>query len=200
MSNSIGKYLIVGLGNPGAKYAQNRHNIGFMVISSFLKSHSIEINEIKYGWGALTNSAIFLMPDTFMNNSGKAVKHYFMRIQNDGERLCVIQDDMDIEPGRVILKFDGGDNGHNGIRSINSSIGTNKYYRLRIGVGRPPEGIDPADYLLSDFQKDEMDVIENGIQKAQEAIDIILRDGFVKAMNQINRKNNKSKKEENIND
>ncbi len=194
------RYLFVGLGNPGERYSGNRHNAGYMVLSEFMRIADIGIGRIKYGTGAETSSAIFLMPDTFMNNSGKAVKHYLPKVGNNPERLCVIQDDMDIETGRVILKFDGGDNGHNGIKSINNLTGTNQYYRLRIGVGRPPEGVDPADYLLSDFHPEERDIIRDSIKKAAEGIDIILKEGFVKAMNKINRTKNQSKKEERIND
>ncbi len=194
------KYLFVGLGNPGDRYIHHRHNIGYMVLSEFLKTRDIEIVKMKYGVGAETPSAIFLMPDTYMNNSGKSVKHYLPKVQNNPDRLCVIQDDMDLEFGRMILKFDGGDNGHNGIKSINDYIGTNKYYRIRVGVGRPPSGIDPADYLLSDFGLEERDAIKDAIKRAVEGIDMILRDGFIKAMNKINRTKNQSKKEEKIND
>ncbi|MCX7944821.1 MAG: aminoacyl-tRNA hydrolase [Deltaproteobacteria bacterium] len=193
------KYLIIGLGNPGRDYLHNRHNVGYMVINEYLKSTGIKISKMKYGFGVETPRAIFLMPDTFMNNSGTAVKHYLAKIGGDSNKLCVVQDDMDIELGRVILKFNGGDNGHNGIKSINNSIRTNKYYRIRIGVGRPPEGMEPADYLLSDFLPNELEAIKNGIKKASDGLDIIIKDGFIKAMNQINKTKRQNKKEENIN-
>lgn len=195
------KYLIIGLGNPGERYTNNRHNIGFMVISNYLTSAKIKMVDMRYGRGAETDDAIFLMPNTYMNHSGEAVKYYISKkMNNDTSRVCVIQDDMDIEIGRVLLKFNGGDNGHNGIRSINNLTGTNQYYRLRIGVGRPPEGVDPADYLLSDFLLEEWEIIKDSIKKAMEGINIILKDGFVKAMNKINRTKTQSKKEERIND
>jgi PTH1 family peptidyl-tRNA hydrolase len=194
------KYLFVGLGNPGERYSRNRHNVGYMVLESFLKSSRIGIEEMKYGTGANTDRAIFLMPDTYMNNSGKAVRHYLGKVGMDSSNLCVVQDDMDLDLGRLLLKFDGGDNGHNGIKSINSSIGTNEYYRLRIGVGRPPEGVDPADFLLSDFLSSERSVINEAIDNAASGIETILKEGFIKAMNKINRSKQKSKKEEEIND
>jgi len=165
-----------------------------------LKSSRIGIEEMKYGTGANTDRAIFIMPDTYMNNSGKAVRHYLGKVGMDSSNLCVVQDDMDLDLGRLLLKFDGGDNGHNGIKSINSSIGTNEYYRLRIGVGRPPEGVDPADFLLSDFLSSERSVINEAIDNAASGIETILKEGFIKAMNKINRSKQKSKKEEEIND
>jgi len=194
------KYLFVGLGNPGEKYSRNRHNIGYMVLTNFLKSAGVSLREMKFGLGAEWDNAIFLMPDTYMNNSGKAVKHYLSKIGMRTLNLCVVQDDMDLELGRVLLKFDGGDNGHNGVRSINASIGSNEYYRLRIGVGRPPEGVDPADYLLSDFLQEEKEVIDMAISRASEGIDIILKEGFIRAMNKINRSKQTNKKEEEVND
>ncbi|MGB9599181.1 MAG: aminoacyl-tRNA hydrolase, partial [Myxococcota bacterium] len=194
------KYLFVGLGNPGVKYSKNRHNVGYMVITEYINSSKLEIREMKFGAGCETSSAIFIMPDTYMNNSGRAVRHYLWKVGMNPSNICVIQDDMDIERGRVLLKFNGGDNGHNGIRSINTLIGSNKYYRLRIGVGRPYEGVDPADYLLSDFSPEEMDIIREAIGRAADGIDIIIKDGFIKAMNKINRTKNPSKKEEEIND
>ncbi len=200
MASSNSKYLFVGLGNPGSKYSRNRHNIGFMVLERFLFDGKYEISDMKHGRGVITDSAIFLMPDTYMNNSGRAVRHYLGKIGMNVSNICVIQDDMDLNTGRVLLKFDGGDNGHNGIRSINDNIGSQDYYRLRIGVGRPPEGIDPAQYLLSDFSKEEMDIIEEAVLHASEGLGIILKDGFIKAMNRINRVKNKNMKEEKIND
>jgi PTH1 family peptidyl-tRNA hydrolase len=200
MSGSNQKYLFVGLGNPGIKYSRNRHNIGFMVIQEYINSCNLEIRDMKFGMGCETPSAIFIMPDTYMNNSGKAVKHYLGKVKMDPSNVCVIQDDMDLEKGRVLLKFNGGDNGHNGIKSINEHIGSKDYYRLRVGVGRPFEGVDPADYLLSDFSPEETEVIKGAIQRAAEGIDMIIKDGFIKAMNKINRTKNQIKKEEKIND
>ncbi len=178
----------------------NRHNAGFMVLSEYFKTAKIEIKQMKYGYGAETSEAIFLMPDTYMNNSGIAVRHYLSKIGNNPSNICVIQDDMDIEIGRLLLRFNGGDNGHNGIKSINNSIGTDQYYRFRIGVGRPPEDLDPADYLLSDFYGKEREIVWEAILRASSGVEIILRDGFVKAMNKINKTKNQSKKEEQIND
>lgn len=171
-----------------------------MVIQEYINSYNLEVKDMKFGMGCETDSAIFLMPDTYMNNSGKAVRHYLGKVKMDPSNVCVIQDDMDIEKGRVLLKFDGGDNGHNGIRSINTLIGSKDYYRLRVGVGRPIDGIDPADYLLSDFASEEMEIIKGAVQKAAEGINMIIKDGFIKAMNKINRTKNQTKKEEEIND
>lgn len=200
MAGSHSKYLIIGLGNPGPKYSGNRHNIGYMVLKRFLIDNGYEIKDMKFGRGVDTASAIFLMPDTYMNNSGKAVRHYLGKIGMNISNMCVVQDDMDLETGRIILKFDGGDNGHNGIRSINNLIGSREYFRLRVGVGRPPLEIEPVDYLLSDFSAEELGSIEKAILEASFGIGLILQDGFIKAMNTINRGKNKKKKEEEIND
>lgn len=200
MAGYHSKYLFVGLGNPGPRYSRNRHNIGYMVLNRFLIDNGYEIEDIKFGKGVDTASAIFLMPDTYMNNSGSAVRHYLGKIGMNVSNMCVVQDDMDLETGRVILKFDGGDNGHNGVRSINNSIGSREYFRLRVGIGRPPQGIDPVDYLLSDFSLKELGSIEKAILEASFGVGLILRSGFIKAMNTINKRRNKSKKEEEIND
>lgn len=164
-------WLVVGLGNPGPKYAGNRHNIGAMVIADLAdaagapaKQHKARawVSEIRLGTlpgGAPGPRAILAQPMTYMNVSGGPVAALVKFFKVPLEQLIVVHDELDIDFGAIKLKRGGGEGGHNGLRSISQSLGTKDYLRVRLGVGRPPGRQDPAAYVLSDFPaRDRVDV------------------------------------------
>jgi PTH1 family peptidyl-tRNA hydrolase len=164
-------WLIVGLGNPGPKYARNRHNIGAMVIADLAqqarasaKEHKARawVSEIRLGTlpgGAPGPRAILAQPMTYMNVSGGPVVALARFYKVPLEQIIVIHDELDIDFGVVRLKRGGGEGGHNGLRSISQSLGTKDYLRVRLGIGRPPGRQDPADYVLADFpSRDKVEV------------------------------------------
>lgn len=163
--------LIVGLGNPGAEYALTRHNLGFWAIDRMARAHRISIDGSKChavtGGGSLRGWRFMLAkPQTFMNLSGKAVRALLAGEGLEPKDLLVIHDDMDIELGRVKFKKSGGDAGHNGVGSIIHSLGTDAFSRLRIGLGRPPDGVSGADWVLESFLDHELETVEPGVDEA----------------------------------
>lgn len=172
-------WLLVGLGNPGLKYEFNRHNIGFMVIDALAKRENIDVKRIQenaaVGRGRLFDKKILLAkPMTFMNVSGESVGKLSRFYRIPSQRILVVYDDLDTPSGKVKLRQSGGHGGHNGMRSISSHLlNTKDFPRLKIGIGRPPEGMAVARYVLQDFSRDEMEM-EGGMEKAiEEAIQMI---------------------------
>jgi len=183
--------LIVGLGNPGLAYRHNRHNVGFMVADALAEKLEIPLKRVKFkaqiGNGKLEDIPIIIAkPLTFMNNSGEAVAplvHYF---KVPLERLLVIHDDMDLPLGTLRMRPSGGSAGHNGMLSIFDKLGTNAIPRLRVGIGRPPGRMDPADYVLQDFPKSDEELLKMVIAQACEAALAFITTGLEKAMNTYN--------------
>ena len=152
--------ILACLGNPGKKYAYNRHNVGFKVGSHLSKVFNIKINQRQFsslsGKGRIEDTDILiLLPQTYMNNSGIAVQGALSYYREAAENLIVIYDEIELPFGEVNVKFSGGHKGHNGLRAIIQSIKTPDFYRLRIGIGRPQSDIRIADYVLSDFSPEE---------------------------------------------
>ena len=150
------RWLILGLGNPGPEYAGNRHNVGAMCCDAIAASIGTSLKRDKSralaGTGRLAGSPVVVAkPITFMNLSGgpAAALRPFYKIPED--RIVVIHDELDLPFGTIRLKLGGGDNGHNGLRSVTGSLGTRDYHRVRVGIGRPPGRMDPADFVLRDF-------------------------------------------------
>jgi peptidyl-tRNA hydrolase, PTH1 family len=157
---SDGRWLIAGLGNPGPQYAGNRHNVGFMCCDVLAAEARIGLKRARAramaGSGSLAGVPVVVAkPITFMNLSGGPVAALCSFYKIPPSRIVVIHDELDLPFGAVRLKLGGGDNGHNGLRSITSALGTRDYYRIRIGIGRPPGRMDPADYVLRDFTRSE---------------------------------------------
>ena len=183
--------LIVGLGNPGLAYRHNRHNIGFMVADVLAQKLEIPLKRVKFkaqiGNGKVEGIPVIIAkPLTYMNNSGEAVAplvHYF---KVPLERLLVIHDDMDLPLGTLRMRPSGGSPGHNGMLSIFDTFGTNAIPRLRVGIGRPPGRMDPADYVLQDFPKNEEELPNLVIAQACEAVLAFITTGLEKAMNTYN--------------
>ncbi|MCL6473144.1 MAG: aminoacyl-tRNA hydrolase [Firmicutes bacterium] len=186
-------YLVVGLGNPGAEYESTRHNVGFMVIEHIAQAHRVKLgtksHAARWGQGELAGKTVILAePMTYMNESGVAVKSLLKDKGIPVDHLIVVYDDLDLEPGRIRVRANGGSGGHKGIKSIISQIGTEQFIRVRVGIGRPPGRQDPADYVLSPFTKNQREEINFAIAKASDAVEYIIANGVTLAMNEFNRK------------
>ena len=186
-------YLIVGLGNPGEKYAHTRHNAGFDVVDAI--AEEIGVRYWKTECGALTGKGSFrgidvvlAKPQSFMNTSGGPVKQLMSAHKIDPEHLIVIHDELDIDPGTVRVKFGGGHAGHNGLRSICDKTGTRDWFRMRIGVGRPPGRMDVADYVLSLPKKEAADAFKHAVARGAEATLYLVQNGLEKTQQQYNGK------------
>ena len=162
--------LIVGLGNPGEKYKLNRHNIGYMIVDYLIDKFNASKVSSKFK-GELFKSGDFLLlkPTTYMNSAGESVKLVkdFYKIEN--EDIIVIHDDIDLKPGVLKFKRGGGSGGHNGLKSIDNLIG-NDYYRVRVGVGRPEKKEEVINYVLGDFEKEELECLKNRFSLIKNAI------------------------------
>ena len=183
--------LIVGLGNPGLAYRHNRHNVGFMVADALAEKLEIPLKRVKFkaqiGNGKLEDIPIIIAkPLTFMNKSGEAVAPLVRYFKVPLERLLVIHDDMDLPLGTLRMRPSGGSAGHNGMLSIFDKLGTNAIPRLRVGIGRPPGRMDPADYVLQDFSRSEEELLNMVITQACEAALAFITTGLEKAMNTYN--------------
>ncbi|XRQ11688.1 aminoacyl-tRNA hydrolase [Actinomadura welshii] len=183
-------WLVVGLGNPGPSYARNRHNAGFMVLNVLasraggkFKSHRARADVLE---GRLAGArAVLAKPRSYMNVSGGPVKALCDFYKVPPERLIVVHDELDIPFGAVRLKQGGGDNGHNGLRSVTKSLGTRDYLRVRFGVGRPPGRMDPAAFVLKDFSATERKDLGLEVDRAADAAEALIADGLAAAQNEF---------------
>jgi len=182
--------LVVGLGNPGRRYGRTLHNAGFLAMDLLARSLGVRFQsegEIECGTGDAEGVAVLLArPRTYMNQSGLAVAPLYREFSESPEGLIVLHDDLDLPPGQVRLKRGGGTGGHNGLRSLQVELGTSAFLRVRIGIGRPPAGVDPADFVLSPPPPETRDPFLDGVAAAGEAVRDILRNGFDKAMTRWN--------------
>lgn len=192
-------WMIVGLGNPGSKYAFNRHNIGFMLIDALAQAlnHSVWKTQekalvTKVEWNQ--NSTYLIKPQTFMNRSGESVIPLLNYYKVDTNKLCVIQDDIDQPFGQIKLQHNRGHGGHNGVRHISEQLGHSNYTRLKLGVGRPhhPE-MNVADWVLQNFSKEEMDQIPLLLQSGADAISSLMTKGYQRASTEFNGTNTSKK-------
>lgn len=187
--------ILAGLGNPGVQFKGSRHNIGFSVLDRLAQTHRISFSTSTkrlsglYGIGAIESRDVILFkPMTFMNRSGEAILKATRFFQAGLEDLVVIHDDLDLPFGRLRFKLRGGDGGHLGIRSTIESLGANAFMRLRVGVGRPPKGMEPATYVLSPFNLSEQLCLNLILNQAAEALEVMLRNGVQCAMNRFQKK------------
>jgi PTH1 family peptidyl-tRNA hydrolase len=185
--------LVVGLGNPGPEYARTRHNVGFLVADRLALALRAEFNLRKFASelaeGRAGGERVWIMkPQTYMNHSGESVGSALHFWKLGLEDLVVIHDDLELEPFRVQLKVGGGHGGHNGLKSVNAHVGGPDYARVRVGVGRPPPRMDPADYVLGRFAKADEAPLEECLVRATEAARLVTELGAAKAMNQVNRR------------
>lgn len=190
-------YVVVGLGNPGKDYTNTRHNIGFMAIDLLAERNSIELNKIKfksvYGEGFIGKEKVLLVkPQTYMNNSGIAVKEISQFYKLPAEKIIVIVDDIDIDFASVRIKAKGSAGSHNGLKSIIYHLQEDKFPRVKIGIGKKLEQQDLADFVLSKFTKQEMPEVEISVLNSVEAVETIIKNDINKAMNEYNSKKNKA--------
>lgn len=185
-------WLIVGLGNPGKEYAQTRHNCGWMAIDRIAEKLSCKIDKGKfqglYGQTTFNGSKVFLLkPQTYMNASGQSVLQMSAYYQIPPERILVLFDDISLEPGRIRIRPDGSAGGHNGIKSIISSIGSEAFPRVKIGVGaKPHKDADLADWVLSGFSESERKNLQFALDNAADAALCIIEKGLYEAANRYN--------------
>lgn len=185
--------LIVGLGNPGIRYAMTRHNVGFWVIDQLSEEWGVPVRQEK--WNAFMGSGrvageqvVLLKPLTYMNLSGEAVRPALSWLKGSSDDLVVIYDDLDLAPGQIRLRQKGSSGGHRGMQSIIDHLGTNAIKRVKIGIGRP-EGRQPvSDYVLSSFSSSEEELIAEAVERSVAAVRTFMETSFVEAMNRYNKR------------
>ena len=194
---NAGPWLVVGLGNPGPQYAGNRHNVGAIVVAQLavdlgakLSAHRsrAQVAEARLApsGGRPGERVVLAVPTAYMNESGGQVVSAVRFFKVEPERLLVVHDELDLPFGDLLLKLGGGEGGHNGLRSISRSLGSRDYSRLRVGIGRPPGRMDPADYVLRDFSGTERKELPFVVTDAVDAVDAVIRDGWLKAQERVN--------------
>jgi PTH1 family peptidyl-tRNA hydrolase len=186
-----GPWLVVGLGNPGPRYAGNRHNVGFLVLDVLadrvdgrFAAHKGRADILQTR--VVGERVILAKPRSFMNDSGGPVASLVAFFKVPVDRVLVVHDELDLDFGRLRLKLGGGDNGHNGLRSLRRSLGSGEFFRARFGVGRPPGRQDPADYVLRDFSSTERKELGVTLERTADAVELLVRDGLAAAQNAFN--------------
>lgn len=187
-------FIIAGLGNPKKEYDNTRHNIGFAMIDALADKYAVSVMDIKNkamtGKGIINgHKAILVKPLTFMNLSGESIRpladYYKIDVPTE---LIVVSDDISLPPGQIRIRKRGSAGGHNGLKNIIGQLGSEEFQRIRIGVGEKPKGYDLADYVLGHFSKEEKPFMKEGIEKAVEALEMMLDGNVDGAMNEFNRK------------
>jgi PTH1 family peptidyl-tRNA hydrolase len=190
-------WLVIGLGNPGPRYAGTRHNVGAMVVDELaaragaaLRTHKARASaaQVRVGTGpggVPGPPAVLAVPTSYMNESGGPVKALLSFFSVPAERLVVVHDELDLDPGVVRLKRGGGEGGHNGLRSVSSALGTRDYLRVRVGIGRPPGRTDPADYVLRDFSPGERKELPFVVGDAADAVEELVTLGLLDAQQRV---------------
>ncbi len=185
-------YLIAGLGNPGEQYAFTRHNAGFLALDEIAARAGIRVKSLKfkslYGTGQIAGKKVVLIkPQTFMNASGEALRDAAQFYKIPMEKVIVLYDDISLDVGRLRIRRKGSDGGHNGIKSILYLTGSDQFPRIKLGVGKKPHPeMDLADWVLSRFTKEEGKLLEEAIDKAAQALELMIQDNAEEAMNRFN--------------
>ncbi len=180
--------LIVGLGNPGRTYQWTRHNLGFWVVERLARQHGIKLVKrglrSVYGLGRVGEVEVVLAkPMTYMNLSGDAVSRLVRFFRVPPQDLIVLQDDLDLPPGKIRIRIKGGHGGHKGIRSIAEAIGSDNFQRVKVGIGRPwEEDIDPSDFVLEPLREEEKTEFQEAVARGVHAVEVLLREGPQQAM------------------
>ena len=195
-------WLVVGLGNPGPGYARNRHNVGFMVVDELArrarasfsapKGMRADVAESQISAGGLgavgsdRTKLVLIRPRTFMNESGQAVGKLAAWFKSGAERVVAVHDELDIDFGQLRVKFGGGDNGHNGLRSIRQHLASGDFYRIRFGIGRPPGRQSAAEFVLQNFPSSARTDLEIEVGRAADAIECLIQAGLAETQNRFN--------------
>jgi PTH1 family peptidyl-tRNA hydrolase len=186
-------WIIVGLGNPGEEYSQHRHNLGFMVLDALAAKQrcSWRSNRKKGKICDITlagRKVLLLKPQTYMNLSGEAVKLIVTAQKFDPSKLVVIHDDLDLAEGRVRIKVGGGHGGHKGVASVADCLDSENFVRVRLGIGRPPDGVDPTEFVLTAFDEHDDQSKKDLIQDGLQAVRLIVSQGVERAQNVLHSK------------
>ena len=184
-------YVIVGLGNPEPEYSNTRHNMGFDTINKIAKKYNIEFSKTNfkgiYGTGIIEGEKVILLkPQTYMNLSGESIKEIIDFYKLNTDNLIIIYDDIDIEPGIIKLRKTGGPGTHNGMKSVIKEIGTEKFSRVRIGIGKPEHKGDLINYVIGKIPEEDKKILEKSTDVAKDAVIEIIKNGMDKAMNLFN--------------
>jgi PTH1 family peptidyl-tRNA hydrolase len=184
--------LIVGLGNPGNRYEPTRHNLGFRILDRLARLNEVSVDQPRCQalvgeWSCGEEKLVFAKPQTFMNHSGLAVENLLREYGAGTRDLVVIYDDLDLPFGRIRIRPSGGAGGHRGIASIIESLAGAEFNRVRVGIGRPLEGIDPVNFVLQPFGSEELNQLDAVVDRAAEAVTCLVRDGLKRAMDLYNR-------------
>ncbi|MBC7254226.1 MAG: aminoacyl-tRNA hydrolase [Actinobacteria bacterium] len=183
-------FLVLGLGNPGEHYRWTRHNAGFWAVemlardhgASFRRGRGYDLAEVDF----YTERVFLARPLTYMNLSGKAARRLRRKLRVEPQNILVIHDDIDLRPGTIRIRMGGSSGGHLGVQSVIDHLGTRDFPRVRVGVGRPPEGMDPADYVLAEMKGEELEEFLSWCERAAEAAEAVIMDGLDTAMNIFN--------------
>ena len=187
----IQPWLVVGLGNPGPGYAGNRHNVGWLVVELMatrlgarFKSHKSRNDVVE---GRLGDTRVVLAkPRSYMNETGGPVTSLRDFFKAPPERIVAVHDELDLPYGHLRLKLGGGDNGHNGLKSLRRSLGTGEFHRVRFGIGRPPGQMDPSTFVLRDFSAAERKDLDYHVDRCADAVEALVTEGLERAQNQFN--------------
>lgn len=188
-------WLLVGLGNPGREYAHNRHNVGFMVVERWADHHAPagvgvpwreKFHARTASLAAGGSRVVVLEPQTFMNRSGHSVVPAIQFFRVEPDRIVVVHDELDFELGRIAVKHGGGHGGHNGLRDIIAQSGISDFVRIRVGIGRPRRGGNVSQWVLTNFDEHDAAILPDVIDRAQQAVTAVIRDGVRAAMNSFN--------------
>ncbi|MEY4290747.1 MAG: hypothetical protein RL130_689 [Actinomycetota bacterium] len=180
-------WLVVGLGNPGDQYAATRHNVGQMVIDLLVKRHNLKLSShksrtdiaaYKLGVGGEAHSVILAKAKSYMNESGGPIKALATFYSVEPAKIIVLHDELDIPFAAIRAKLAGGDNGHNGLKSLTSSLGTADYFRVRLGIGRPMGQQDPGDFVLKQFSKEEKKDLDEFIDRGADCVEFLIDKGL----------------------
>tara|TARA_B100000902_G_C26917516_1_gene720021 strand:+ start:80 stop:661 length:582 start_codon:yes stop_codon:yes gene_type:complete len=184
--------IFIGLGNPGDRYQNTRHNLGYLSLDCFMERHQLEgLKDDKKSEGSLLKSVLFdqelllFKSSRYMNESGLSINRLRKYRNISMQDICIIHDDLDLNVGEVRIKYSGGHGGHNGLRNIIQACGTNDFIRIRMGIGHP-EKDQVIDYVLSKPKKDEKEVLDQSVYEAADAMDSLLKNGLDETMNQFN--------------
>lgn len=186
-------YAVIGLGNPGNKYSNTKHNVGFNTIDCLAEKNNVKLSKIKfksvYGETMIDgNKVILVKPQTYMNNSGISVMEILKYTNVPIDNIIVIYDDIDIELGSLRIRKKGSAGSHNGMKSIIYHLKSEDFPRIRLGIGKPNQGQDLANYVINNFGKEDRELIDTTIERASEAVLEIIKNGVDQAMNMFNKR------------